>query len=220
MFAVIQTGGKQYKVAKHDVVKVEKLPAEVGESVKLDDVRMVGGDGAPQVGAPKLDGASVSAEVVDQDKNRTIRVFKKKRRKNFRRCNGHRQRYTLLRVTDIEVGGKSSGEGDAAKAKQAGQKSQAKSQKQATQSATTEQSKQKSSATTKQRTQSKTAKSESGGTQAKGKSSSAKSSQGNSGQGKSGQTKSASGSKSSGQSKSGGSTGQAKSGGQSNKSEE
>ena len=157
MFAVIQTGGKQYKVAKHDVVKVEKLPAEIGESVTLDDVRMVGGDGAPQVGAPKLNGASVSAEVVDQDKNRTIRIFKKKRRKNFRRCNGHRQRFTLLRVTDIEVGGKSAGEGDASKAKQASQKSEAKSQKQATQSATTEQSKQKSTATTKQRSQAKTA---------------------------------------------------------------
>jgi large subunit ribosomal protein L21 len=208
MFAVIQTGGKQYKVAKDDVVKVEKLPAEVGESVTLDDVRLVGGDGAPQTGAPKLDGASVSAEVVDQDKNRTIRVFKKKRRKNFRRCNGHRQRYTLLRVTDIQVGGKSSGEGDATKAKQAGQKAQAKSQKEATQSATTEQSKQKSTATTKQRTQAKTAKSggskaESGGSQAKGQS-------------KSSGSKSASG-KSGGQSKS---SGQAKSGGQSKKSEE
>ena len=212
MFAVIQTGGKQYKVAKHDVVKVEKLPAEVGESVKLDDVRMVGGDGAPQVGAPQLDGASVSAEVVDQDKNRTIRVFKKKRRKNFRRSNGHRQRYTLLRVTDIELGGTSAGEGDATKAKQAGQKAQAKSQKQATQSATTEQSKQKSSATTKQRTQAKTAKSgtgksESDGSQAKGQSKSS----GKSASAKSGQAKS------SGQSKSGGSKA---SGGQSKKSEE
>ena len=157
MFAVIQTGGKQYKVAKHDVVKVEKLPAEVGESVTLDDVRMVGGDGAPQVGAPQLNGASVSAEVVDQDKNRTIRIFKKKRRKNFRRCNGHRQRFTLLRVTDIQVGDKTAGEGDAAKAQQASQKAQAKSQKQATQSATAEQSKQKSTATTKQRSQAKTA---------------------------------------------------------------
>jgi large subunit ribosomal protein L21 len=212
MFAVIQTGGKQYKVAKHDVVKVEKLPAEVGESVKLDDVRMVGGDGAPQVGAPQLDGASVSAEVVDQDKNRTIRVFKKKRRKNFRRSNGHRQRYTLLRVTDIELGGTSAGEGDATKAKQAGQKAQAKSQKQATQSATTEQSKQKSSATTKQRTQAKTAKSgtaksESDGSQAKGQSKSS----GKSASAKSGQAKT------SGQSKSGGSKA---SGGQSKKSEE
>lgn len=159
MFAVIQTGGKQYRVAKHDVVKVEKLPAEVGENVTLGDVRMVGGDGAPQVGAPKLDGASVSAEVVDQDKNRTIRIFKKKRRKNFRRCNGHRQRYTLLRVTDIQVGDTAAGEGDAAKAKQAGQKAQAKSQKQATQSATTDQSKRKSTGTAKQRTQAKTAKS-------------------------------------------------------------
>lgn len=211
MFAVIQTGGKQYKVAKHDVVKVEKLPAEVGESVKLDDVRMVGGDGAPQVGAPQLDGASVSAEVVDQDKNRTIRIFKKKRRKNFRRCNGHRQRFTLLRVTDIEVGGQSAGEGDATKAKQAGQKAQAKSQKQATQSATAEQSKQKSTATTKQRTQAKNAKSdsdksESGGSQAKSKSGGAKSASA-----KSGQSKGSGGSKSSGQ---------AKSGGQSKKSEE
>lgn len=214
MFAVIQTGGKQYKVAKHDVVKVEKLPAEVGESVKLDDVRMVGGDGAPQVGTAQLDGASVSAEVVDQDKNRTIRVFKKKRRKNFRRCNGHRQRYTLLRVTDIEVGGTSAGEGDATKAKQAGQKAEAKSQKQATQSATTEQSKQKSSATTKQRTQSKTAKSgtaksESGGSQTKGQS---KSGGAKSASAKSGQSKGSGGSKSSGQAQSGG--------GQSKKSEE
>jgi large subunit ribosomal protein L21 len=170
MFAVIQTGGKQYRVAKNDVLKVEKLPAEVGESVTLDDVRLVGGDGAPKVGQPQLKGASVSAEVVDQDKNRTIRIFKKKRRKNYRRCNGHRQRFTLLRVTDIALDGTSAGGGDATKAKQADQKAQARSQKQASQDAATQQSQQKSTATTKQRTQAKQAKgsADTGQTQAKG----------------------------------------------------
>lgn len=137
MFAVIKTGGKQYKVAKHDVVTVEKLPAEVGESVTLDDVRLIGGDGAPTVGQPNLANAQVSAEVLDQGKGRTIKIFKKKRRKNHRRCNGHRQRHTVLKITDIQLDGQSlSAPEDAeARAAKAAQKAQARQTKQATNAA-------------------------------------------------------------------------------------
>jgi large subunit ribosomal protein L21 len=167
MFAVIQTGGKQYRVAKNDIVTVEKLAAEVGSNVTFEDVRLVGGEGAPTVGSPSVAGAQVSAEVVDQGKGRTIKVFKKKRRKNYRRCNGHRQRHTVLRVTDISVEGKSAGEGDAAKARQATQKAGSKTQKQATQSATTEKSKAKSTTAKGRSTQAGGTKQAGGKTQAK-----------------------------------------------------
>jgi large subunit ribosomal protein L21 len=163
-------------------VTVEKLAAEVGSNVTFEDVRLVGGEGAPTVGSPSVAGAQVSAEVVDQGKGRTIKVFKKKRRKNYRRCNGHRQRHTVLRVTDISVEGQSAGEGDTAKARQATQKAGSKSQKQATQSATTEKSKAKSTTAkgrstqaggSKQagtKTQAKSGGQKSGGQKAQGKS--------------------------------------------------
>ena len=106
MFAVIKTGGKQYKVAPEDVITVEKLKAEAGETVELRDVLMVGGDGAPQVGTPLVDGATVAAEVVEQTRGGKIIVFKKKRRKNYRRTHGHRQDHTVLRITEILTGGK------------------------------------------------------------------------------------------------------------------
>lgn len=106
MFAVIKTGGKQYKVAPEDIITVEKLKAEAGEIVELRDVLMVGGDGAPQVGAPLVDGATVTAEVVEQIRGGKIVVFKKKRRKNYRRTHGHRQDHTVLRITEILTGGK------------------------------------------------------------------------------------------------------------------
>ena len=97
MFAVIETGGKQYKVAKNDVILVEKLAAQAGENVNLDRVLMVG----DKVGAPLVAGASVTATVVDQIRGDKVIVFKKKRRQNYRRKKGHRQYLTVLRITDI-----------------------------------------------------------------------------------------------------------------------
>ena len=101
MYAIIKTGGKQYKVAANDVIKVEKIAAQAGDTVKLEEVLMVAGDGAPKVGAPLVKGASVTAEVLEQAKGDKVIVFKKKRRHNYRRKNGHRQNLTVLRITDI-----------------------------------------------------------------------------------------------------------------------
>jgi len=100
MFAVIQTGGKQYKVAKDDVIRVEKLAGEAGSEIVLDQVLMVG----DQIGAPIVAGASVTATVVAQARGPKIIIFKKRRRQNSRRKNGHRQDLTILRITDIAAG--------------------------------------------------------------------------------------------------------------------
>ncbi len=101
MYAVIRTGGKQYKVAAGDVIKVEKLAGAAGDAVTFDQVLALGDDGGLRVGTPVLDGASVSAELLEQTRGEKIIVFKKKRRKNYRRKRGHRQYLTVLRVTDI-----------------------------------------------------------------------------------------------------------------------
>ncbi len=106
MFAVIKTGGKQYKVAPEDVITVEKLQAEAGDTVEITDVLMVGGDGTPSIGAPHVEGATVAAEVVEQTRGDKIMVFKKKRRTTYRRTAGHRQDHTVLRITEILTGGK------------------------------------------------------------------------------------------------------------------
>jgi large subunit ribosomal protein L21 len=103
MYAVIRTGGKQYRVAPNDVIQVEKLDAEAGSTIELDQVLMVGGD-EPRAGAPLVEGARVTATVLEQAKGPKIIVFKKKRRKNYRRRAGHRQRLTVLRITGIAVG--------------------------------------------------------------------------------------------------------------------
>jgi len=100
MFAVIQTGGKQYKVAKDDVIRVEKLAGEAGAEVVLDQVLMVG----DKIGAPVVAGAKVTATVVAQARGPKIIIFKKRRRQNSRRKNGHRQDLTILRITDIAAG--------------------------------------------------------------------------------------------------------------------
>ncbi len=97
MFAVIQTGGKQYRVSKDDVIRVEKLAAEAGADVVLDQVLMLG----EQIGAPLVAGAKVTATVVAQARGEKIIIFKKRRRQNSRRKNGHRQDITILRITDI-----------------------------------------------------------------------------------------------------------------------
>lgn len=102
MFAVIKTGGKQYKVAENDIIKVEKIDAEAGKKVKLKDVLMVGGD-ETKVGDPLVKGAEVTAEVLEQKRDRKIVVFKKKRRKNYRRKAGHRQPQTVLKITGIKA---------------------------------------------------------------------------------------------------------------------
>ncbi|MXV35472.1 MULTISPECIES: 50S ribosomal protein L21 [unclassified Saccharibacter] len=103
MFAVIRTGGKQYRVAKDAILKVEKLDAEAGSTVTFSDILMVGGDKGVEIGAPTVKGASVTAEVVAQDRNPKVIIFKKRRRQNSRRKNGHRQPVTVLRVTGISA---------------------------------------------------------------------------------------------------------------------
>ncbi|MCF8466184.1 MAG: 50S ribosomal protein L21 [Sneathiella sp.] len=106
MFAVIKTGGKQYKVAKDDVIKVERLAGEAGDNVQLDQVLAITGeDGALSIGAPLLEGAFVSATLLEQARADKIVVFKKKRRQNYRRKAGHRQDLTVLRITDIAAKG-------------------------------------------------------------------------------------------------------------------
>ena len=106
MYAVIKTGGKQYKVAKDDKIVVEKIAGETGATVSLDEVLMVGDDKTQTVGAPLVKDASVTATVLDQTRDKKIIVFKKKRRKNYRRKNGHRQDITVLQITDILTDGK------------------------------------------------------------------------------------------------------------------
>ena len=97
MFAVIKTGGKQYKVAKDDVIIVEKLNAEVGSAVTFDEVLAVD----EKIGAPVVAGAKVSGTVVKQTRDDTVLVFKKKRRQGYRRKNGHRQHISIVKITDI-----------------------------------------------------------------------------------------------------------------------
>src|SRR5208337_4171189 len=101
MYAVIRSGGKQYKVAPEDVLQIEKIEGAAGEAVQFPDVLMVGGDGEPKVGAPLVAGAAVSAEVVEQGRGPKIIIFKKRRRQNYRRKNGHRQDLTTVRILEI-----------------------------------------------------------------------------------------------------------------------
>jgi len=103
MYAVIESGGKQYKVVPGAIVVVERLPAEVGTTVKLDRVLLIQGDNDLTIGTPTIAGASVTGEVVAQGRAGKIVVFKKKRRKNYRRTRGHRQAYTSLKITEIKA---------------------------------------------------------------------------------------------------------------------
>ncbi len=104
MFAVVRTGGKQYKVAKNDVIQVEKLPVEAGSEIALDDVLMIGDEAGITSGSPEITGARVTATVLEQRRDDKILVFKKRRRHNYRRKNGHRQHVTVLRIVDILAG--------------------------------------------------------------------------------------------------------------------
>lgn len=101
MYAVVRTGGKQYRLGVGDSVKVEKLPDEVGNIVELSQILMVSDGSEVKVGTPLVTGASVKAEIVGHGRDKKIRVFKMKRRKKYRRTQGHRQAFTQLKVTEI-----------------------------------------------------------------------------------------------------------------------
>lgn len=100
MYAVIKTGGKQYRVSEGDRIRVEKLPGEVGSDITFDEVLMLGGEKVA-VGTPRVDGASVKATIVAQDRAKKVIVFKYKRRKGYRRKYGHRQPFTELKITGV-----------------------------------------------------------------------------------------------------------------------
>lgn len=103
MYAVISTGGKQYKVAEGDRLRVEKLNAPVGETVEINQVKLVAKEDGIVLDAGALASAKVVAEVIEQGKAKKIRVFKKKRRKNYTRLHGHRQNYTELKIREIQA---------------------------------------------------------------------------------------------------------------------
>ncbi|APT56106.1 50S ribosomal protein L21 [Roseomonas gilardii subsp. gilardii] len=100
-YAVIRTGGKQYRVTPNAVLVVEKLEAEAGQTVTFQDVLVLGGESGLTIGAPTVAGASVTATVIEQTRGDKVIVFKKRRRQNSRRKNGHRQHMTVLRIGDI-----------------------------------------------------------------------------------------------------------------------
>ena len=103
MYAVVKTGGKEYRIAKGDILRVEKLGRKVGDQVTLKDVVMVSQEGEAQVGTPYLANAVVVGEIVQQAKGRKVLTYKMKRRKNYRRMKGHRQNFTYLKVNDINL---------------------------------------------------------------------------------------------------------------------
>ncbi|MEJ6790404.1 50S ribosomal protein L21 [Brevundimonas sp. BR2-1] len=105
MYAVIKTGGKQYRVQPGDVIVVEKLDGDVGSDVSFGDVLMLGGDKGVTLGAPLIKGAAVAATLVETRKGEKIKIFKKTRRQGYRRTNGHRQMETVLRITGIDGAG-------------------------------------------------------------------------------------------------------------------
>jgi len=103
MFAIVKTGGKQYRVGVGDQITVERLPGEVGAQISLNEVLALGGE-MPKVGAPTVAGAAVRAKIVGQPRGTKVLVFKKKKRKNYRRKRGHRQELTLLKIEEISAG--------------------------------------------------------------------------------------------------------------------
>ena len=107
MYAVIKTGGKQYRVASGEKIKVEQIAADVGQEVTLDQVLAVGNGGELQIGAPLVSGASVVAKVIAHGKHDKVRIFKMRRRKHYQKRQGHRQGYTELEIGAIQGGGKS-----------------------------------------------------------------------------------------------------------------
>ena len=106
MFAVIKTGGLQYSVAEDQVVRIGRIEGEPGQIVQIGSVLMLGGD-KPELGAPRVSGASVAVEIMEQSRGPKVIAFKKRRRKNSRRKRGHRQDYTVVRISEILTGGAS-----------------------------------------------------------------------------------------------------------------
>jgi large subunit ribosomal protein L21 len=102
VYAVIETGGKQYRVSEGDKIRVEKLAAEEGSSIEITDVLLLGRDNGPVVGAPLVAGARVKANVLSHGKEDKVIIFKYRRKKNYRRFRGHRQQYTDLKIESIE----------------------------------------------------------------------------------------------------------------------
>ena len=102
-YAVVKTGGKQYRVAEGELVDVERLGGDVGATVTLDEVLLVSGDGEARIGTPLVEQAQVTAEIVEQGLDKKIIVFKKKRRKGYTRKQGHRQMHTTLRIVEIQA---------------------------------------------------------------------------------------------------------------------
>jgi len=103
MYAVIKSGGKQYQVSEGDIVQVEKIEGQTGDTVELGEVLMLRTDSDVKIGTPVVQGAAVSATIIDQVKGKKIIVYKFKRRKDYRRKQGHRQKYTKLRIESIKV---------------------------------------------------------------------------------------------------------------------
>jgi large subunit ribosomal protein L21 len=105
MFAVIKTGGKQYRVAPEDVIRIDRVAAEPGQVVEFGEVLVVGGD-SPEIGVPLVSGATVAGEVLQHDRGDKVIAFKKRRRKNSRRKRGYRHEFSVIRITEILTGGK------------------------------------------------------------------------------------------------------------------
>jgi len=103
MYAVVKTGGQQFRVAKGDKLAVQKLDAEAGKSVTLEDVLMINDGKTAKVGTPLVSGAKVTAKILEQTRGEKIVIFKKKRRQNYRRTRGHRQQLTVIEITDIKT---------------------------------------------------------------------------------------------------------------------
>lgn len=103
MFAVLKTGGKEYRVAKGDIIRVEKLAGNVGDQVTLKDVLMISGEGQVHLGTPNLSNAAITGEIVREVKGKKVLTYKMKKRKNYRRMKGHRQTYTYLKVNEIAL---------------------------------------------------------------------------------------------------------------------
>ncbi|NWG03173.1 MAG: 50S ribosomal protein L21 [Syntrophaceae bacterium] len=104
MYAVVKTGGKEYRVSKGDLIRVEKLDGAIGDQVSLQDVLMVSQEGEVQVGTPTLANVVIKGEIVQETKGKKVLTYKMKKRKNYRRFKGHRQTYTYLKVNDIHLG--------------------------------------------------------------------------------------------------------------------
>ncbi|ESR25319.1 50S ribosomal protein L21 [Lutibaculum baratangense] len=114
MYAVIKTGGKQYRVAANDVIRIERLPGEAGDTITFEEVLFVGEGDDVKVGAPFIKGATVTGELVEQARGKKVHIFKKRRRKHYQRSAGHRQDLSVVRITDIAASG---GKKSASKAK-------------------------------------------------------------------------------------------------------